>query len=111
ELQSVFRGEDVGHRAVGDVAVYPDLGPLSRGAMQVGGFLFDHLLEQRSQIDAHPAVSLTTSSTVVIPRSTFLMPSMRSVSMPSATAWSRSSATDAPRSTMRRSSGDIAMTS
>jgi hypothetical protein len=85
ELEGVLGCEDVGHRAVGDVAVHPDLGPLTRGAMQVGGFLLDHLFEQRSQIDAHPAVSLTTSSTVVIPRSIFFMPSIRSVSIPSAT--------------------------
>src|SRR6185436_14608838 len=88
QLERVLGGQDLGHRAVGDVTVDAQLRPFTRGDVEVGRLLLDHLLEQRPQIEAHPAVSLTTSSRVVIPRSTFLIPSMRNVSMPSTTACS-----------------------
>src|SRR5439155_10832210 len=71
----------------------------------------DHLLQQLPQVHAHAAVSFTTSSRVVTPRLSFTMPSMRSVSMPSFTACSRSSSVEPPFSTMRRSALVIAITS
>src|SRR5205807_9474938 len=100
-----------------DVAVHAQLGTLARHDVQVGGVLLDHLLEQRAEIhdlrcaSRHAAVSFTTSSRVVMPRFTFSMPSMRSVSIPSFTACSRNSSVEPPFSTMRRSALDRAMTS
>src|SRR4029077_2711309 len=111
QLEGVLGREDLGCGAVGHVPINPQLRPLAGGDVEIRRLLLDHFLEQRAQIDGHPALSLTTSSRVVTPRSSFFIPSMRRVSIPSATAWSRSSATDAPRKIMRRSSGDSAMTS
>src|SRR2546422_7530681 len=93
-----------------------ELGALPRDDVQVGRVLLDHLLEQGAEIQGlrarrHAAVSFTPSSRVVMPRFTLTMPSMRSVSMPSFTASSRSSSVDAPFSTMRRSGLDMVITS
>src|SRR5690606_11070644 len=96
---------------VGHLAVDAELGPLARGEMQVGRVARQHLLEQHAEVEAHRAVSLTTSSRVVIPFSSFLIPSIRRVSIPSDTAASRISAVEAPVSTIRRSNGDIDITS
>jgi len=60
---------------------------------------------------AHADVSFSTSSNVVIPRLIFCHPSVRRVSIPSATACSRRSAVDALCRIILRSVGDIAMTS
>ena len=86
QRQGVLGRQDVGRGGVGDIAVDAKLGPLARGDMQVGRVLLDHFLEQCPQVHRHAAVSLMTSSSVVTPRSTFFIPSMRRVSMPSATA-------------------------
>src|SRR2546422_452182 len=104
-------------RGVHDVPVHAQLGTLARHDVQVRRVPLDHLLEQGAQIHrlrgacGHAAVSFTTSSRVVMPRFTFSMPSMRSVSMPSFTACSRSSSVDPPFSTMRRAALVMAMTS
>ncbi len=111
QLQGVFAVEDFGNGAVRDVPINPQLGPLGGGDVKVGGLFLDHFLEQGPQIDGHPALSLTTSSRVVTPLSIFFIPSIRRVSIPSTTACVCSSATDAPRKIMRRSSGESAMTS
>lgn len=57
------------------------------------------------------AVSLITSSSVVIPRFAFTIPSMRSVSIPSEMACFCRSAVEASCRIIRRSVGDIAITS
>src|SRR2546421_12945785 len=117
DRQRVLGGQHVVHGRVDDVPVHAELGTLARHDVEVRGVLLDHLLEQRAEIQAlrrarrHAAVSFTTSSSVVIPRFTFTMPSDRSVSMPSFTASSRSSSVEPPLSTMRRSALDSAITS
>src|SRR5438128_2096790 len=116
DRQRVLGREHRVHRRVHDVPVHAELGPFPRHDVQVRRVLLDHLLEQGAEIQGlrarrHAAVSFTTSSRVVMPRFTLTMPSMRSVSIPSFTACSRSSSVDAPFSTMRRSGLDIAITS
>src|SRR2546426_6647613 len=113
----VLRSEHVIDRRVGDVAVNPQLGPLARHYVQVRRIPLDHLLEQGAEIDRrhraarHAAVSLTSSSRVVMPLFTLTSPSIRSVSIPSLTPCSRSSSVEAPFNTMRRSADDRAITS
>src|SRR5207249_5075115 len=117
DRQRVLGREHRLRRGVHDVPVHAQLGTLARHDVQVRRVPLDHLLEQRAQIHrlrsacGHAAVSFTTSSRVVMPRFTFSMPSMRSVSMPSFTACSRSSSVDPPFSTMRRAALVMAMTS
>src|SRR5690606_4739319 len=118
---------------VDDLTVHAQLGPLARSDVQVAGAHADHLFQQRTQVDGQrlpvtagtrgrtifchqvldhvAAVSLMTSSSVVMPRETLSRPSMRSVSMPSLSACSRSSSALAPFMIMRRSAGLMAMTS
>src|SRR5436189_151069 len=97
--------------------VPPQLGTLARHDVQVRRVPLDHLFEQGAEIHrlrgacGHAAVSFTTSSRVVMPRFTFSMPSIRSVSMPSFTACSRSSSVDPPFRTIRRTALVMAMTS
>jgi hypothetical protein len=98
DVQRVLRREHVLRVRVHDVAVDAQLRSLARRDVQVAAPALDHLLQQRAKVDrllllhyaqrcclgAHyAAVSLMTSSSVVTPRATFFMPSMRSVSMPS----------------------------
>src|SRR2546426_554714 len=117
DRQRVLGREHRLRRGVHDVPVHAQLGPLARHDVQVRRVPLDHPLEQGAQIHrlrsacGHAAVSFTTSSRVVMPRFTFSMPSMRSVSMPSFTACSRSSSVDPPFSTMRRAALVMAMTS
>src|SRR2546426_532468 len=111
ERQRVLGRQHFVGGGVRDVAVDAQLGPLPRHDVQVGGVFLDHLLEQRPQVHRHAAVSFTTSSSVVTPRLTFTIPSIRSVSMPSFTACSRSSSVEPPFSTMRRTALVIAITS
>src|SRR5690606_37971922 len=95
--QRVLRPEHDIDVRVDDLAVDAQLRSLARGDVQVAGAALDHLFQQDAQVHAAilhcadgrrrgthtAAVSLMTSSRVVMPRSTFFMPSMRSVSMPS----------------------------
>src|SRR5213592_2005947 len=117
DRQRVLGREHRLRRGVHDVPVHAQLGTLARHNVQVRRVPLDHLLEQGAQIHrlrsagGHAAVSFTTSSRVVMPRFTFSMPSMRSVSMPSFTACSRSSSVDPPFRTMRRAALVMAMTS
>src|SRR5690606_2557930 len=96
---------------IGELAVDAELGTLPGRDMQVGCVARQHLLEQRTEVQAHAAVSLTTSSRVVIPFSSFLIPSILSVSIPSDTARSRSSVVEPPTRIILRTAGDIAITS
>src|SRR5207247_7629151 len=106
--ERVFRGEHVIDRRVGDVAVDPQLGPLARHDVEVRRVPLNHLLEQGAEIDRrhraarHAAVSFTTSSRVVTPFFTLIIPSIRSVSMLSFTPCSRSSSVEDPSSPTRR---------
>src|SRR5256712_7660166 len=117
DRERVLRSEHVIDRRVGDVAVHAQLGPLARHDVQVRRIPLDHLLEQGAEIDRrhraarHAAVSLTSSSRVVMPFFTLINPSIRSVSIPSLTPCSRSSSVEAPFNTMRRSADDRAITS
>ena len=141
ELHRVLRGEHVGSGGVDDLAVHAKLGPLARCDVEVARVEPDHLLQERAEADpargalgrrggpgrverglllgrlgarerAHvAAVSLMTSSSVVMPRDTLSRPSMRSVSIPSSSACARSSSADAPCMMRRRSAGLIGMTS
>ncbi len=112
ERQRVLGIHDVGTRIrIRDVAVHAQLRPLTCGKVQVRGFPLDHLLKEHPEVDAHAAVSFTTSSSVVTPLATFTIPSMRRVSIPSATAASRSSEDASPRRIIRRNVADRFMTS
>src|SRR2546426_845708 len=90
---------------------------LARHDVQVRRLPLDHLLEQGAEIDRrhraarHAAVSFTTSSRVVTPFFTLIIPSIRSVSILSLTPCSRSSSVEAPFNTRRRSAEDMAITS
>jgi hypothetical protein len=102
----------------------PGAGPLPHREVEVRGPPLDHLLEEGPDAQSAPrlpwtaplrppgsesaefgrprecvqvtAVSFTTSSRVVMPRSTFFSPSVRRVSIPSETAWSLSSSVRPP---------------
>ena len=117
ERQGVLGRHDLFAGGAHDIAVHAKFGTLAGNQMEVGSVLFDHLLEQRPEVDWHApspypaAVSLTTSSSVVTPFLTLTMPSMRSVNMPSFTARSRSSSVEAPLRISRRSGLVSAITS
>src|SRR5690606_35316670 len=117
EQERVLRGQHVIDGGVHDAAVDAKLRTLSRRQVQIARATADHLLEQGPEIDRRglgthvSAVSLMTSSSVVIPLATLTRPSIRSVSIPSLRAWARSSSVLAFCMMSRRISGDIAMTS
>src|SRR5256886_1543279 len=117
DRQRVLGREHRLRRRVHDVPIHAQLGTLARHDVQVRRVPLDHLLEQGAQIHrrrgpwVHPAVSFPTPPRLVMPRFTFSMPSMRSVSMPSSPACSRSSSVEPPFRTMRRAALVMAMTS
>src|SRR5439155_8101630 len=96
--EGILGCEDRVHARVHDVPVHPKFGTLARHDVQVRSVLLDHLLEQGPEIEPlrrasrHAAVSFTTSSSVVIPRFTLSMPSIRRVIILSFNACSRRSA-------------------
>jgi hypothetical protein len=114
-----FRGDDGG--AVARIHLpapmpFPLSLPWERGCREAAGVRrhagVDRAAFVEGRLELYPAaVSLITSSSVVIPRCVLSMPSMRRVSIPSEIACSRRSAVEAPRRIMRRSWGDIAITS
>src|SRR5690606_349928 len=96
EGEGVAGREDVLDAGRDQLAVHAELRALARRDVHVAGATPNHLLQQGAQVEGirvrgfvHcAAVSLITSSSVVMPRETLASPSIRSVSIPSFSACS-----------------------